>query len=93
MEEELEVDGSGVLRVLNTEMDIQVVLGEGDGIRQRSRIIPFLLIFSRQLRRVERECEHGGGTIVLLLVPGIYPGAVPRKAVRWKRRSLMILWR
>lgn len=49
MEEKLEIDGSGVFHVLNTEVNAKIVSCEGDGICQRCRVVPTVLIFGQQL--------------------------------------------
>lgn len=47
VEEELEVNGLGV-RVLEAEVDVEVVLGEVDGVRQLGGVGPLRLVIRAQ---------------------------------------------
>lgn len=91
VEEELEVNGLGV-RVLEAEVDVQVVLGEVDSVRELGGVGPLRLVIRAQGSRVEEEFQGHAGAILLRRGRIKGPGAVAGEAVGGQLRCLALVW-
>lgn len=91
VKKELEVKSLGV-RVLNAEMDVQVVLCEVDRVRQLSGVGPLRLVVRAQRSRVEEELQCHPGTILLRCGRIKCPCAVAGEAVRGQLGRLSFIW-
>lgn len=91
VKEKLEVDGLGI-RVLEAEVDVQVVLGQVDSVRQLGGVGPLRLVIRAQGSRVKEEFQSHAGTILLRRGRIKGPGAVAGEAVRRQLRCLALLW-
>lgn len=91
VEEELEVNGLGV-RVLEAEVDVQVVLGEVDGVGQLGGVGPLRLVVGAQGGRVEEELQCHAGAVLLWRRRVKRPCAVAGEAVRGQLGGLSLLW-
>lgn len=91
VQEELEVNSLSV-RVLEAEVDVQVVLCEVDRVSQLGGVWPLRLVICAQRSRVEEELQRHSGTILLGCGRIKRPCAVAGEAMRRQLRSLAFLW-
>lgn len=91
VQEELEVNGLGV-RVLEAEVDVEVVLGEVHGVRELGRVGPLCLVVRAQGGRVEEELERHPGAVLLGHGRVKRPRAVAGEAVRGQLGRLALVW-
>lgn len=91
VEEELEVNGLSV-GVLDAEVDVEVVLGEVDSVRQRGGVGPLCLVVGAQGSRVEDKLEGHSGTVLLGRGRVERPCAVAGEAVPRHLRGLAHVW-